>query len=192
MRSVTLPAAMLALCAPLLLAQTTTWTPDPNHSEVDFAIRHMSLTTVHGRFGKVSGAVHLDQNDLANSSVQMSIDVTGIDTGVEARDKDLRSTNFFDVAQYPTATFTSTSVQKSGSGFTVIGNLTVKGITKPVTLNVDAPDGPISGMDHKPHMGYSATAEVDRTAFHLGDKYPDAAIGHNAKLTIELDAVKQQ
>jgi polyisoprenoid-binding protein YceI len=184
-------AAMLAVAAPLAPAQTTTWTPDPAHTEVDFSVLHMSLTKVHGRFGQVTGVVHYDAADIAKSSVQMTIDVTGVDTGVAMRDNDLKSANFFDVAKYPTATFTSTSVARDGEGLTIAGNLTVRGITKPVTLRVEKPIGPVKGMGNKQHLGFSATTTVDRTAFDLGMKYPSAAIGDAIQLTIEMDAVEQ-
>lgn len=179
------------LSANLAMAQATGWTIDPNHSEVDFTVRHMSLTNVHGRFGKVTGTVQLDQNDLAKSSVQVTIDVSGVDTGVAARDNDLKGTNFFNVAQYPTATFTSTSVSKSANGLTVAGNLTLHGITKPVTLEVEGPEGPMPGMGNKQHTGYSATATVARKDFDIGSKYPNAALSDDIKLTIEVDAIKQ-
>jgi polyisoprenoid-binding protein YceI len=158
---------------------------------VDFTVRHMSLTNVHGRFGKVTGAIQLDQGDLSKSSVQVTIDVSGVDTGVEARDNDLKSANFFNVAQFPTATFTSTSVSKSANGLTVAGNLTLHGITKPVTLEVEGPEGPMPGMGNKPHTGYSATVTVARKDFNIGSKYPNAALSDEIKLTIEVDAIKQ-
>lgn len=191
MRRLLFPAALLALAAPLALAQTTAWTPDPAHSEVDFAVRHMQLTTVHGRMGKVSGTIQMNDADPTKSSIQITIDVAGIDTGVAARDNDLRGANFFDTAQYPTATFTSTSIAKNGSGYTVNGNLTLHGVTKPVTLDVDAPVGPVDGMGHKQHMGFSASATISRTAFGIGAKYPNAMLSDDIKLTIEVDAVKQ-
>lgn len=191
MKRLFFPAAVMALAAPLALAQTSTWTPDPAHSEVDFAIRHMSLTTVHGRFGKITGTIQLDQADPAKSSVHIGIDVTGVDTGIAPRDNDLRSAKYFNVAQFPTATFVSTDVRKAGSGFTVTGNLTLHGVTRPVTLNVDAPSGPITGMDHKPHMGYSATADLNRDEFGIGPQTPNSVVGQDVKLTIEIDAVRQ-
>ena len=182
---------ILALAVPLAQAQTTTWTPDPAHTEVDFTVLHMSLSKVHGRFGKVTGVLHYDAADVTKSSVQITIDVTGVDTGVAMRDNDLKSANFFDVAQFPTATFTSTSVTRSGSGLAIAGNLTVRGITKPVTLQVDAPIGPMKGMGNKQHIGFSATTTVDRTAFGLGVKYPNAAISDAIQLSIDMDAVQQ-
>lgn len=190
MKRLFFPAALLALASPLALAQATRWTPDPAHSEVDFAIRHMSLTTVHGRFGKVTGTIQLDPADLAKSSVQVTIDVTGVDTGNSTRDNDLKGPKFFDVAHYPTATFTSTSVQKTATGLAITGNLSLHGITKPVTLDVEGPDGPITAMDHKQHTGYSGTATVSRAAFGIAAKVPESVLGDTVKLTIELDAVK--
>lgn len=185
------PALLLALAAPLALAQTAAWTPDPNHSEVDFAIRHMGLTLVHGHFGAVAGTLHLDPADPEKSSVQVTINVTGVDTGVDTRDDDLRSSNFFDTDHYPTAAFASTSVQKTADGLAVIGNLTLHGVTKPVTLHVDPPQGPVTGADHKPHMGFSATATLSRAAFAIGASYPDTFLGDDVKITIELEAIRQ-
>ncbi len=187
--------AVLILAAPfaahLAHAQATGWTIDPNHSEVDFTVRHMSLTKVHGRFGKVTGTIQLDQSDLSKSSVQVTIDVSGVDTGVTSRDNDLKGANFFNVAQFPTATFTSTRVAKSPNGLTVAGNLTLHGITRPVTLEVEGPEGPMPGMGNKLHTGYSATATIDRTAFDIGTKYPNSMLSNQIELTIEVDAIKQ-
>ena len=184
-------SGILALAAPLGMAQTSTWVPDKAHSEVDFSILHMSLSHVHGRFGNIGGSIALNQSDISQSTVNVTIDVSSVDTGVSARDADLKSANFFDVAQFPTATFASTSVAKNGSGLTVSGNLTVHGVTKPVVLQVEGPVGPAQGMDHKPHAGFSATTTVSRSAFGIATQYPASVIGDDVKLTIELDAAKQ-
>jgi polyisoprenoid-binding protein YceI len=165
--------------------------PDKAHSEVDFSILHMSLSRVNGRFGNIGGAITFDEADITKSTVNVTIDVTSIDTGVSGRDSDLKSANVFDAAQFPTATFVSTSVAKNGSGLTVNGNLTLHGVTKPVTLDVQGPTGPVPGMDHKPHAGFSATTTITRSAFGIAPKYPAAMIGDDVKLTIELDAAKQ-
>ncbi len=182
---------LAALIAPLALAQTTTWSPDKAHSEVDFSILHMSLANVRGRFGNVGGAIVLNQADITKSTVNVTIDVTTVDTGVSARDSDLKSPNFFDVAQFPTATFVSTSVAKTASGLAVTGNLTLHGVTQPVVLQVDGPSGPVPGMDHKPHMGFSASATISRTAFGIAAKYPSSVVGDAVKLTIDLDVIQQ-
>lgn len=191
MKHIAYLTGILALAAPLAMAQTSTWKPDAAHSEVDFTVRHLGISMVHGRFGHVTGAIELNEADVTKSTVQMSIDVTGVDTGEPRRDTDLKSDGYFDVANFPTATFTSTSVAKSGSGLTINGNLTLHGVTKPVTLQVDAPTGPLPGMDKKPHTGYEATTTLSRLAFGVGAKVPAAAVGDEIKLTIDLDTVKQ-
>lgn len=183
--------AVLFLIASVAPAQTTNLVPDKAHSGVNFSILHMSLSNVRGHFGNIGGSIALNDSDVAKSTVNVTIDVSTVDTGVPPRDNDLKSANFFDVAQFPTATFVSTNVAKSNGGLTVNGNLTLHGVTKPVTLQVEGPNGPVNGMDHKPHYGFSATTTISRTAFGIGSKYPAAVVGDDVKLTIDLDAAKQ-
>jgi polyisoprenoid-binding protein YceI len=190
-RFAVLTAMLLPFAASLATAQTSTWVPDKAHSEVDFSILHMSLANVHGRFGNISGTVSWNDADITRSTVNMTIDVSTVDTGVGARDTDLKSPNFFDVEQFPTATFASTSIAKTGSGLTINGNLTLHGVTKPVVLQVEGPTGPVQGMDHKPHSGFSASTTISRTAFGIGTKYPASVIGDDVKLNIDLDVAKQ-
>ena len=149
MRRLILPAFLALLLAPAIPAQAATWTPDQAHSEVDFSILHMSLSNVHGRFGNVTGAVHFDPGDMANSFVNVTIDVVGIDTGESARDAVLKSTGFFNVEKYPTATFVSTKVDKTADGWAVTGNLTLCGVTKSVVLTVEGPQWPGDGHGSK-------------------------------------------
>ena len=182
---------MVAMGIPMAVAQTSTWTPDKAHSEVDFSILHMSLSKVHGRFGNLGGQIVWNDSDVTKSTVNMTIDVNTVDTGVAPRDTDLKSAGMFDVAQFPTATFQSTSVAKSGNGLTVNGNLTLHGVTKPVTLQVEGPTGPAQGMGGKMHAGFSATTTISRKDFNLGTKYPAAVLGDDVQLNIELDVVKQ-
>jgi polyisoprenoid-binding protein YceI len=191
MKRLALLIGPLALAVPMAMAQSSTWVPDKAHSEVDFSILHMALARVHGRFGNITGTLTIDDGDVTKSAVNVTIDVTSVDTGVVARDSDLKSANYFDVAQFPTATFQSTSVAKTGSGLTVNGNLTLHGVTKPVTLEVEGPSGPVQGMDHKPHAGFSASATINRSDFGIAAKMPSAVLGDEVKLTIELDAAKQ-
>jgi len=185
-------AGIFALAAPLALAQTSTWKSDPAHSEVDFSISHLIISHVHGRFGHVAAVLTLDEGDIAKSSVTATIEVTGVDTGEEARNNHLKSDSFFDVAKFPTATFVSTGVTKTADGgLSIAGNLTLHGVTKPVVLTATGPVGPVSGMDHKQHSGFSATTTVSRSAFGIGGSFPSGAIGDEVKLSIELDVVKQ-
>jgi polyisoprenoid-binding protein YceI len=123
--------------------------------------------------------------------VNATIDVTGVDTGVAGRDNDLKGAKFFDVANNPKATFISTGVEKGGAGLQVRGNLTIKGVTKPVVLDVDGPTAPVTGMNKKLHTGFSATATINREDFGIGAGMPVAMLGDDVKLTIELDFSKQ-
>ena len=128
---------------------------------------------------------------LEQMTVNVTIDVTTVSTGVTQRDNDLKSAKFFDATQFPTATFVSTSVSKSGTGLTVSGNLTLHGVTKPVVLQVDGPTGPVNGMDKKPHAGFSATTTFKRTDFAIAAGYPATVVGDDVALTIDLDVAKQ-
>jgi polyisoprenoid-binding protein YceI len=191
MKRLAILTGILALTAPLAMAQTSTWTSDPAHSEVDFSITHLAISNVHGRFGMVAATIALNETDISKSTVNATIGIGTVDTGEEKRNGHLKSPDFFDATTFPSATFTSTSVAKSGNKLTVNGNLTVHGVTKPVVLDVDGPTGPIQGMDHKSHSGFSATTTISRTAFGIGTKFPAAMVGEDVKLTIELDVVKQ-
>jgi polyisoprenoid-binding protein YceI len=191
MKHLALATGILALAAPLALAQTSTWKIDGAHSEVDFTVVHMSVSNVHGRIGGLSGNITVNEADVAKSTVTVTIDTTTTDTGVSMRDNDLKSANFLDTTTFPTATFTSTSVAKAAGGLTVSGNLTLHGVTKPVTLAVTGPTGPAPGMDHKPHSGYSATTTIKRSDFGIAAKFPSAAVSDEIKLSIDLEVVKQ-
>ena len=184
-------AALLVLAAPAVMAQTSTWKSDPAHSQVDFSILHLGITSVHGRFGTVDTTIVSDSQDVTKSTVKATIHLDGIDTGVAARDSDLKSDHFFDVGKYPTATFVSTGVAKGGSGLVVNGNLTIRGVTKPVVLDVSGPTGPVQGMGGKMHEGFEATTTIHRTDFGIAPGMPTAMVGDEVKLTIDLDVAKQ-
>jgi polyisoprenoid-binding protein YceI len=185
-------SGILALAAPLAMAQTSAWATDPAHSEVLFSVRHGGVSNVHGRFGGVKGTLIFNEADVTKSTVTVTIDVSTVDTGEPKRDEHLKSAAFFDVANFPTATFTSSSVVKNGSRLTVNGNLTLHGVTLPVVLDVEGPSTPVEGaMDHKPHSGFSATTTISRTAFGIGTSFPAIVVGDEVKLTIELEIIKQ-
>ncbi len=184
-------ALTLALSASLAFSQASTWKADSAHSEVDFTIKHLAISNVHGRFGKVDATINYDEKDITKSTVNATIDVAGVDTGEAPRDNHLKSDSFFDVAKYPTATFVSTSVTKGGAGLTVVGNLTLHGVTKPVTLDVEGPTAPVTGMDKKQHAGFAATTTIHRADFNLGTTFPAAVLGEDVKLSIDLDVAKQ-
>src|SRR5215831_11472956 len=178
---------VLLLSASFTQAQSSTWIPDKAHSGVDFSILHMSLSNVRGHFGNIAGTIVLNESDITKSTVNVTIDVSTVDTGVAARDNDLKSANFFDVAQFPTASFISTNIAKNGSTLKVSGSLTLHGVTKPVILEIEGPTGPVPGMDKKPHSGFSGTTIISRTAFGIAMKFPTGVVGDEVKLTIDLD-----
>jgi polyisoprenoid-binding protein YceI len=193
MKRLALVTGILALAAPMAVAQYSTWASDPAHSEVDFSIRHGGVSNVHGRFGGVAATLVYNEADVTKSTVTATIDTTTVDTGVALRDADLKADSFLDVAKFPTATFTSTNVAKNGNKLSVSGNFTLHGITKPVVLDVEGPSTPAeSMMDHKTHSGFSATTTISRTAYGIGATFPSALVGDDVKLTIELEIVKQE
>jgi polyisoprenoid-binding protein YceI len=191
MKRLAIMSGILALAAPLAMAQTSAWTTDPAHSTVVFSIRHGGVSNVHGRFGGVVGTLVYNEADVTKSTVTVTIDVSTVDTGEPARDTHLKTDTFFDVAKFPTATFTSSGVVKNGSRLTVNGNLTLHGVTLPVVLDVEGPSTPVEGRDKKPHSGFSATTTLSRTAYGIGTSFPAAVVGDEVKLIIELEIVKQ-
>jgi polyisoprenoid-binding protein YceI len=191
MKRLAIVTGILALAAPLAFAQPSTWTSDPAHSEVDFSVKHMSVSNVHGRFGKVAATVVYNEANISKSTVTATIDVSTVSTGEAARDTHIKSPDFFDIGAFPTASFTSTKVVKNGSKLEVTGNFTLHGVTKPVVLDVEGPATPGEGMDHKLHSGFTATTTISRTAFGIGNKFPSAVVSDDVKLTIELEVVKQ-
>src|ERR1035438_5797482 len=150
MKRLAILSGILVLAAPLAMAQTSAWATDPAHSEVDFSIRHGGVSNVHGRFGGVVGTLVFNEADVTKSTVTVTIDTSTVDTGEPKRDAHLKTDTFFDVAKFPTATFTSSSVVKNGSKLIVNGNLTLHGVTLPVVLDAEGPSTPVEGrMDHK-------------------------------------------
>ena len=176
-------------------AQRVAYTVDPAHSEVAFGIKHMAIATVHGRFKVTSGDIDFNSKDLKDSGVVATIDVASVDTGEPQRDTHLKSPDFFDTAKYPTATFKSTKILPAGDGYDVFGDLTLHGVTKPVTLHMEAPSKEQIGMDKKPHRGFSATTQIKRQDFGLNWngtlKSGDSMLGDDIKMTFEIEAAQK-
>ncbi len=186
-----LTIAALSLSSASVYAQSSTWTIDPAHSSVNFTIRHMGVSNVHGSLGGVKGTVNFNEKDITKSSVEATIDATTISTGVDARDKDLKSANYFDVEKYPTLTFKSTSITNSGGKLQLIGDLTLHGVTKSVTLDLDGPAPPQTDPKGKTRSGFSAEGTLNRTDFNIGSKVPSAMVGDNVKFSIDVEIDKQ-
>jgi polyisoprenoid-binding protein YceI len=190
-------ASAIALLASLsALAQTSTWNIDPAHSTAEFTVRHLAISNVTGNFTKVTGSIVLNEKDITQSQVSASIDVSSVDTRVEARNKDLKSPNFFDVEKYPTIEFKSKRIASGGGKLQVIGDLTIHGTTREVTLDVDGPTPELSDPWGNWRRGISATTTINRRDFNLTYnnllKTGEAVVGDNVKIQIDAEMVKKK
>ncbi|HYK63372.1 MAG TPA: YceI family protein, partial [Patescibacteria group bacterium] len=140
--SLVLVVLAITLAVPIA-ASADTWNIDPVHSTVEFTVRHMTISSVRGQFDKVAGTITVKDKDPSSVSIEATIDTASIDTRSSDRDADLKSANFLDVAKYPTMTFKSKKIEAAGPGkWKVIGDLTLHGVTREVTLDVEGPRGP--------------------------------------------------
>jgi polyisoprenoid-binding protein YceI len=172
-----------------VVAYADTWKLDPPHSAAQFSVRHMGISTVRGTFTKVSGTVDYDASDPQKSTMDITIDAASVDTRVEMRDNDLRSDHFLDTAKYPTIAFKSMHVESTGSGkLKIDGDLTLHGVTKPVTLTVDGPSASVKDPRGNLHMGASAAATINRTDFGMSNM--TGMVGTDIAITIDVELVK--
>jgi polyisoprenoid-binding protein YceI len=165
-RLATLTIAVLLSAAPAL-AQT--WQIDPAHSRAQFTVRHMGISNIRGDFGAVTGTVEFDGKDVTKARVSASIAVDSISTRVAKRDEHLKTDDFLDAANHPTMTFVSKSITPAGPGkYHMTGDLTIRGTTKTVTFDLDAPSGPVTA-NGSTRMGAAASSTINRKDF--GVKY---------------------
>lgn len=173
---------------------STTWAIDPAHTDVGFAVKHLMISTVRGRFGSVRGTIQLDETDLAGSSVDVEIDAASIDTRQEQRDAHLRSADFFDVEKFPLITFRSRAVESLGDGrFKVTGDLTIHGVTREVVLDaVDEGRGVDPWGNQK--AAFSAETKIDRRDFGLGWNQAletgGVLVANEIRITLDVQAVR--
>lgn len=174
--------------------KTNTWTIDATHSGINFSIRHMVVSKVRGRFGKYSGTLQLDDEDLTRSTVEASIDAASIDTGTAQRDDHLRSADFFDAEKFPELKFKSSSIVKlDDANYRVTGDLTIRDVTRPVSLEVE-----YGGRTKDPwgneRVGFVAKTSLIRKDFGLGwNQVLEAGgvvVGDRVDVELELEAVK--
>mgnify|MGYP001254181313 CR=1 FL=1 len=178
-----------ALLPTLAAAAPETWQLDPPHSAAQFSVRHMGISTIRGTFTKINGSVHYDPADLAKTSIDVTIDAASVDSRVDMRDNDLRSDHFLDVQKYPNITFKSNRVEAAGTDkLKVAGDLTIRGVTKEVVLDVDGPSKPMTDPRGKVHMGASATTKINRVDFGMTGY--QGMVGNDVTITIDVELVK--
>jgi len=192
-------AAAIGLAAVLSLqasAATSNWQIDPAHSAAQFSVRHMAISTVRGAFSKVTGSVVLDEQDITRSKVDVTIDVASIDTRQPDRDKDLKSERFFDAANFPSITFKSKKVEQTAPGkLKVTGDLTIRGTTKEVVLDVDGPTAAVKDPWGNQRVAVSATTKINRQDY--GVKWNanldngGVVVGDDVSIVIDAEMVKQ-
>jgi polyisoprenoid-binding protein YceI len=172
-------------------AATSLWAVDATHVDVGFAVRHLMIATSRGRFGTVTGSATVDEQRPERSKVDITIDVNSIDTGYEQRDAHLRSPEFFDAEKFPTMRFASTKIEGDVTGdFTLIGDLTIRGVTRSITLNANA-----GGRGRDPwgneKAGFSATGKLNRSDFGLvwnaALEAGGVAVSDEVKISIDLE-----
>jgi polyisoprenoid-binding protein YceI len=166
---------------------------DVAHSVIGFSILHNELALVKGRFKDFTGTIHLDDKDMTKSSVEFTAKVESIDTGVEARDKHLRTADFFDAAQFAEMTFKSTRVEQKGKSYALYGDLTIKGVTKPVTLPFTL-TGAIKDPRGNTRIGVAAQTKIDRRDFGITWGHALATggfdVAHEVLIDLQMEALQ--
>jgi len=189
--------SIIALTMFVTTATASQWDIDPDHSNTYFSVKHMMIADVHGMFSDVQGKVVIDDADITKSKVDVVIGVNSIDTGVDARDKHLRTQDFFDLDNFPVMKFASTKVvKKADGGLTVEGNLTIRGNTKPVTLDVTNFSEIITDPWGNKRRGVKATTKINRFDFGISwsGKLPTGAdlVGSEISITIDAEIVEHK
>jgi polyisoprenoid-binding protein YceI len=174
------------------LASTTTYKIDARHSSAQFAVTHLTISTVRGEFHAVNGTVIVDDSDVSRSSVNVTIDASTIDTREPDRDKHLRSADFFDVVNHPAITFVSTRVEPGTPGkLKITGDLTIRGVTKAVVLEVSVPKSPIRDPWGMQRTAVSGTTKINRQDFGVAwNKTLDSGgvvVGDNVDITLDVE-----
>ncbi|MDY7101340.1 MAG: YceI family protein [Actinomycetota bacterium] len=165
------------------------WTIDQPHSSVEFVVRHLGLSKVRGRFNQFDAKLVVGDT-LADTSVTATVDLSTIDTNNPDRDAHLRTTDFFDVANHPTMTFTSTTIAEDGGDYTMTGDLTINGVTNPVTFDVEFNGTETNPLDQNVRAGFSASAEISRKPFGVEFDVPVGGekllLGDKIKIELEM------
>jgi polyisoprenoid-binding protein YceI len=188
-------SAIIALALPAF-AFASTWTIDPDHSNIGFKVRHLMVSNVKGSFDKHTGTVEINDKDITKSKVEVSIDTNSINTNVQKRDDHLRSADFFDVAKFPTMTFVSKKIAQAGKDkLKVTGDLTLHGVTKEVVLDVEGPSKESKDPWGSLRKGATATTKINRKDFGLvwnkALETGGVAVGDEITITLEIEMIKK-
>ncbi len=185
---------MTTLTSPQTVPATSTWTIDASHSNVEFSVKHMMVSTVKGRFKNVSGTLNIDEANPSRSEITAAVEVASVETGAEQRDEHLRSDDFFNAAQYPEITFRGTNIEGKGDDWKLAGDLTIRDITKPVVLDVEfegrAPDA-FGGE----RAGFTASTKINRKDFGVNwngvIEAGGVVVSDTVKIALNIEVVKQ-
>ena len=177
-------------------SKPTQWQIDPAHSAAHFSVRHLMISNVRGEFTKLSGSAVVNSADQTKSSVEITIDAASINTREPQRDEHLRSPDFLDVAKYPTLTFRSKRVEPLGpENFKVTGDLTIRGVTKEVTFEIEGPTAPVKDPWGNIRAGIEASAKINRkdfgVAFNALTETGGVVVGDEVKITVEAELIQQ-
>jgi len=168
-----------------------TWTVDSAHSKLNFTVTHMMVSDVEGTFKNFKATVTTSKDDFSDAVVDLTADVASINTDNDQRDGHLKSPDFFEAAKYPTLTFKSTSFKKvDDKNYKVSGNLTMHGVTKPITLNATFRGQYNNQQTGKPVAGFKVTGTLNRKDFGVGAKIPSAVVSEEVALTINTEFAK--
>jgi polyisoprenoid-binding protein YceI len=196
MKKVFLIAVIAGCVAASSFAEAGTWQIDSAHSNAQFVVRHMGISNVQGEFTEVTGTVQLDRADVAKSVVDATIDVSSVDTSEPDRDKNLRSETFFDAAKFPTMKFQSRKIVRAGDGkLKMTGDMTIHGVPREVTFDVDGPTAAIKDPWGNARRGVSATTKINRKDFGLSFNPAlgtgEMLVGDTVTITLDVELVKK-
>lgn len=166
---------------------------DPAHSRIQFTVVHLGINDITGNFNTTALTINADEKNFVNSRITFSTDVNSINTNIEARDTHLKSAEFFDAAAYPKMEFASTSIVKgkNKNEYTMTGNLTMHGITKPVVLDLIYRGSTLNQMNKKQTYSYQVMGTLKRSDFEVGTKFPDAMVSDQVKIKGDFELTEK-
>ena len=183
---------IVSLLSTSLFAQSASWKADPMHSQLSFSTTHLGISDVDGLFKKFDATATGSAADFSDAVFSLTADVASIDTEVEMRDKHLRSADFFDVEKFPTMTYKSTGIEKAGENkYRLTGNLTLHGVTKPVTMDLWYRGTIVNPQSKTPTAGFQLTGTIKRSDFGIGEKFAPPMLSDEVKIKADGEFKKQ-